>query len=102
MPIINSTICKIVSEDKDNIANETEESENVTIVNDNECLNVVSEKDKFRFFVNYRGKATEKLASDFRRLNAPCKVVMTTRKVKTVMPSLKSPVPRMHMSNVVY
>ena len=27
---------------------------------------------------------------------------MTTRKVKTVMPSLKSPVPRMHMSNVVY
>ena len=30
------------------------------------------------------------------------KVVMTTRKVKTVMPSLKSPVPRMHMSNVVY
>ena len=27
---------------------------------------------------------------------------MTTKKVKTVMPSLKSPVPKMHMSNVVY
>ena len=102
MPIINSTICKLVSEDKDSVANEEEECENVTPLDDNACLNVVSEKDKFRFFVNYRGKATEKLANDFKRLNAPCKVIMTTKKVKTVMPSLKSPVPKMHMSNVVY
>ena len=49
-------------------------------------------------FVNYRGKAAEKLANDFKRLNAPCKAVMTTRKVKTVMSSLKSPVPKMHRS----
>ena len=102
MPIINSTLCKILSEDKDNVANEKEECEDVTVLDDNACLNVVSEKDKFRFFVNYRGKATEKLANDFKRLNAPCKIVMTTKKVKTVMPSLKSPVPKMHMSNVVY
>ena len=102
MPIINSTLCKILSEDKDNVANEKEECEDVTVLDDNACLNVVSEKDKFRVFVNYRGKATEKLANDFKRLNAPCKIVMTTKKVKTVMPSLKSPVPKMHMSNVVY
>jgi len=91
-----------LTEDKDNVANEEEECEDVTVLDDNACLNVVSEKDKFRFFVNYRGKATEKLANDFKRLNAPCKIVMTTKKVKTVMPSLKSPVPKMHMSNVVY
>ena len=85
MPIISSTICKLVSEDKDSVANEEEECENVTPLDDNACLNVVSEKDKFRFFVNYRGKATEKLANDFKRLNAPCKVIMTTKKVKTVI-----------------
>ena len=54
------------------------------------------------FFVQYRGKATEKLAMSFKRLNAPCKVVMTTRKLKTVMPSLKPIVPKMLSSGVVY
>ena len=44
MPIINSTISKLVSEDKDSVANEEEECENVTPLDDNACLNVVSEK----------------------------------------------------------
>ena len=52
--------------------------------------------------MQYRGKATEKLAMSFRRMNAPCKIVMTTRKLKTVMPSLKPVVPRMLSSGVVY
>ena len=42
------------------------------------------------------------LAKQFKRLNAPCKVIMTTRKVKTCLPSLKPVVPRMLLSNVVY
>ena len=49
------------------------------------------------FFMQYRGKATEKLAMSFRRLNAPSKIVK-----KTVMPSLKPLVPRMLSSGVVY
>ena len=74
----------------------------MTVLDDNACLNVVSEKDKFRFFVNYRGKATEKLANDFKRLNAPCKIVMTTKKVKTVMPSLKPAIEKTLRSGIVY
>ena len=62
----------------------------------------MEEKDKFMFFVQYRGKATEKLAMSFKRLNAPCKVIMTTRKTKTIMPSLKPTVPKMLSSGVVY
>ena len=68
----------------------------------NACLFSMDDKDKFMFFVQYRGKATEKLAMSFKRLNAPCKVVMTTRKLKTVMPSLKPIVPKMLSSGVVY
>ena len=68
----------------------------------NACLFNMAEKDKFMFFIQYRGKATEKLAYSFKRLNAPCKVIMTTRKAKTVMPSLKPTVPRMLSSGVVY
>ena len=47
-------------------------------------------------------QATEKLAMSFKRLNAPCKVIMTTRKLKTLMPSLKPIVPKMLSSGVVY
>ena len=54
------------------------------------------------FFVAYRGRETDKLANAFYRLNAPCKVIMTTQKTKTVMPSLKPEVPKMLLSNVVY
>ena len=59
-------------------------------------------KISFFIFVQYRGKATEKLAMSFKRLNAPCKMVMTTRKLKTIMPSLKPTVPKMFSSGVVY
>ena len=38
----------------------------------------------------------------FKRLNAPCKIIMTTKKTKTIMPSLKPTVPKMLQSGVVY
>ena len=53
-------------------------------------------------FVQYRGKRTEEYANALRKLEAPCTVVMTTRKLKTLMPSLKPPVEKMLRSNVVY
>ena len=54
------------------------------------------------FCVSYMGKPTDMLAKQFKRLNAPCKVIMTTRKLKTCLSSLKPVVPRVLLSNVVY
>ena len=68
----------------------------------NACTNVFADKDKFKLFINYRGKPTEQLAKSFRKLNAPCSIIMTTKKLRSSMPSLKSFVPHMFQSNVVY
>ena len=62
----------------------------------------MGEKDKFMFFVQYRGKCTDHFAYDMHQIHAPCRIIMTLRKVKTVLPSLKPPVPKMYKSNVVY
>ena len=61
-----------------------------------------SKPQKKLLFVQYRGKCTEEYAMALRRLQAPCTVVMTTRKTKTLLPSLKPPVEKMLKSNVVY
>ena len=52
--------------------------------------------------IQYRGKATEDYARALHRCQAPCTVVMTLRKVKTVLPSLKPPVEKMLRSGIVY
>ena len=53
-------------------------------------------------FLQYRGKLTEKFEHALKRLEAPCKVIMTLRKLKTVLPSLKAPVKKSLKSGVVY
>ena len=40
------------------------------------------------FFVNYRGKVTEKFAQSLYKLHAPCKVIMTLRKTKNLISSI--------------
>ena len=52
--------------------------------------------------IQYRGKCTEDYARALHKSNAPCNVVMTLRKLKTVLPSLKPPVDKMLKSGVVY
>ena len=89
-----------ISEDNDNEDNESEE--NNSILDPNSCLHNISEKDKYRFFVKYRGKPTEHFAQSLRKLNAPLKVVMTLNKTKGEISYLKTPVPHMLQSNVVY
>ena len=64
--------------------------------------NGVEEKDKFRFFVQYRGKSTDQFAKALHDCQAPCVVVMTLRKLRTVMPSLKPPVEDVMRSGVIY
>ena len=101
-PIINSTIRKLVNNDNLDTSSNVDDDIETGSLDSNACLHTIADKDKFLFFINYRGKPTEKLAHAYSRLNAPCKVIMTTRKVKTCMPSLKPSVPKVLLSNVVY
>ena len=57
---------------------------------------------KHLLFVQYRGKCTEGYARALHRAKAPCTVVMTLRKLKTVLPLLKTPVEKALKSGVVY
>ena len=59
-------------------------------------------KDNFKMFIQYRGKDTEHYAQALHKIKAPCTVVMTLRKTKTVLPSLKPPVDKELRSGVVY
>ena len=53
-------------------------------------------------FIQYRGKCTEDYARNPHKCNAPCTIVMTLRKLKTTMPSLKPPIEKPLRSGVVY
>ena len=62
----------------------------------------IDKYDHFKFFIQYRGKCTEQLAKALHNCKAPCKVIMTLRKLKTVMLSLKPEVEYKFRSGVVY
>jgi len=95
-PIVNNVMTKLACPQEYERLN----AENESRVKDvPDCLLELSEKEKYMFFVEYRGKPTEKLAQSFRKLNAPCKVIMKTRKLKTVLPPLKPTVPKMLRSS---
>ena len=57
---------------------------------------------KHMLLIQYRGKCTEAYARALHRIEAPCTVVMTLRKLKTVMPSIKPPVEKALRSGIVY
>ena len=60
------------------------------------------QKDEILMFVQYRGKSTDKFEISLKRIKAPCKVIKTLRKLKTVLPSLKPSIEKELKSNVVY
>ena len=53
-------------------------------------------------FIQYRGKVSENIEQSLSKLNAPCKIIFTIRKLKSSMPSLKAPVEKSFKSRVVY
>ena len=57
---------------------------------------------KRMIFVQYRGKCSEDYARALHKCEAPCKIVMTLRKLKTTMPSLKQQVEKELRSGTVY
>ena len=94
-----------------NCINESSEGEDTSMLSQsfhdsqddvNRCHHNIDDKDKFMYFIQYRGKCTEEYARALHKINAPCRIVMTLRKLKTVLPSLKPPVDKMIKSNVVY
>ena len=61
-----------------------------------------NDKDLKMIFVVYRGKVSEKFEQSLRKINAPCKVVFTLKKLKTYLPSLKPVIDKSFRSGVVY
>ena len=57
---------------------------------------------KMIMMVQYRGKTSESYARALHKMDAPCMIVMTLRKMKTILPSLKPRVEKMLKSGVVY
>ena len=114
-PIIHDTLTKIVQKDSvaeedsaadqsdNSLSSETSENRPSSPEFDlNWVMYSIGDKDKFRLFIQYRGKASDELAQKLHQINAPCRVIMTLRKLKTMLPSLKPAVACMMKSNIVY
>ena len=100
-PIIEKTITTIIqpkdtitpNDSPTNTTNQTQPSQQP------EKPTVVQKK---MIFIQYRGKVTENYARALHRCEAPCTIVMTLRKLKTTLPSLKPSVEKHLRSGAVY
>ena len=68
-------------------------------------------EDDILFFINYRGKVTEEYSKEIKRICAntespsckvPIKIIMTMRKLRSILPPLKPQIPKMLKSGVIY
>ena len=57
---------------------------------------------KNMIFIQYRGKGTDEYAKALHTINVPCTLIMTLRKLRTTMPSLKPQVEKTLQSGTVY
>ena len=116
-PIIHQTLTKLIlppvnneSEDDHRCEDDSEDPESESVSDsysedssvEGHDIGDRDKKDLFKFFVQYRGKCTEHFAKALHNCKAPCRLVMTLRKLKTVMPSLKPEVESEFRSSVVY
>ena len=72
------------------------------IIEPREKVDEEDQNDKKLIFIPYRGKLSENFEMSLKKLNAPCKVVFTLKKVKSLLPSLKPSVKKSLKSGVVY
>ena len=86
-PIIKQTLHSIFETKEKSDGEDTEKEE---------------EEDRKMLFVQYRGKVSENYEKSLKKIGAPCKVIFTIRKLKTVLPTLKSEIPKVLKSGVVY
>ena len=83
-PIIEETISKLVRP-IDEVAEEKDDSD-------------VSQTHKL--LLQYRGPVTDQFVKQLKDCGAPTQVVLTLRKLRSYLPSLKPPVPKMLKSNI--
>ena len=89
-PIIKQALVKILKPDEEEIhANAESEKEKEAI-------------PRKMIFLQYRGKVTEDFCRELRKCNAPVMPVLTLRKLKTTLPSLKCCIDHSVRSHVVY
>ena len=55
----------------------------------------IKDKDLFMLFVQYRGRWTDEYVQELHKINTPYHIVMSIRKLRTLIPFLKSPVEKM-------
>jgi len=103
-PVINQTLNGIRA-----ATNQQEDRSDINASSDTTSPpNVVSaiphqeEAPKRAIFIQYRGKCTEDFARSLHKCQAPCSIIMTLRKLKTTLPSLKQPIEKFLRSGVVY
>ena len=85
-PIIAKTLSKII-ENNNNTETSHEEEEEV---------------EKKKVFLHYRGKISEQFEQSLNKLNVPCKIIFTIKKIKSCLPSLKPQIEKCFKSRVVY
>jgi len=103
-PIIKEALNNIIKEEGREEQLEEEQEENKSDVP--ETVAGTPEEGttapKQLLFVQYRGKASEDFARALHKAEAPCTVVFTLRKLRSVLPSLKPSVPKNLRGSVVY
>ena len=87
-PIINETITKILT----NTNNDTS----------SQLVDPVVQNPKKMIFLQYRGRETDNYCRSLQNCGAPVTPILTIRKLKTVLPSLKPKVDHKVRSGVVY
>ena len=60
------------------------------------------EEERKMIFIQYRGVITDRFVQRLKETGAPIKPILTLRKIKTVMPSLKQKVDKVVTSNLIY
>ena len=98
-PIISQTLSSITAKTAPTIETPAEEPQSQST--GGETSTPTSETPKRAIFIQYRGKCTEDYARSLHKSSAPCTIIMTLRKLKTTMPSLKPPVEKHLRSGVV-
>ena len=68
----------------------------------NPATNSTDAQQKHRMLLQYRGQPTDQFVKQLKKCGAPGQVILTLRKLKTYLPSLKAPTPMLLKSNVIY
>ena len=101
-PIIQKALDKILN--AEDTHNKNENVNNTEKQNGDESSDAEAQEPirKKLVFFEYRGKVTDDYCRALKKIDVPCQPVLTLRKLKTVLPSLKPAVNKPVRSHTVY